>query len=180
MARGESSADKQKRQQSTTTFKESQGVFNNANAQSNQLYNELHPQLSAEATDPQGYSDTDLNAMNTASLQTLGGGVSAAKGEGDLAAARTRNKGGFVPAMKEAVLNAGRTASQNALGIQKSNAQLKEVQKQTALAQLLEMMSGKQRDTMTSLGLGNQSSSTLPGGTTGYQQFLSTLKALQG
>ena len=114
-----------------------------AQARSKQLYgnsqgdyNFLDPALKAEAVNPEGYSPQQLAYMNTASQQSLGGGTAATTGTADLTAARTRNAGGFQGAVGTADRANQRQLSQNALGIQKSQADLQQAQKQQALSAL--------------------------------------------
>lgn len=92
--------------------------------------------LENEANNPQGYTPQQLAYMDTASQQSLGGGASASTGEADLAAARTRNAGGFQGAVGTADRGAQKQLSQNAVGIQSQQASLQQAQKQQALSSL--------------------------------------------
>jgi len=105
-----------------------------SNAQSG--YNFLNPQLQQEAVNPQGYTPQQLAYMNTASQQSLGGGTAATTGGANLAAARTRNAGGFQGAVGNANQATQRQASQNALGIQSQQANQQQTQRQSALSAL--------------------------------------------
>jgi hypothetical protein len=96
------------------------------NAKSNSIYGTLDPALTAEATNPTGYAPNDLAAMNTASQQSLGGSTAGITGQANLEAARTRNAGGFQGAIGSGSRSNAKQLSQNALGIQEQNAQLKE------------------------------------------------------
>lgn len=104
--------------------------------QANNIGSSLVPQLRQEASNPQGYTPQQLAYMNTASQQSLGGGTAATTGDANLTAARTRNAGGFQGAVGSANRGAQRQASQNALGIQQSQANLQQAQKQQALSAL--------------------------------------------
>ena len=133
-----------------------------ANTTAGNIYNTLFPQLQQNLTNPtannpelasagtqfqneinnpiglpstSGYSTADKNAMTTASNQSLGGAVAGAVGQGNQTAARTRNAGGYATALDDAVRNAGRTQSQNALGVQEKSADLS-AQQQAQDAQL--------------------------------------------
>lgn len=99
-------------------------------------YNFLDPTLKKEATDPQGYTPQQQAYMRTASEQSLGGGVGATTGQANLEAARTKNAGGFQAAVGTANRGAQRQLSQNALGIEKGQADLQQAQKQQALQSL--------------------------------------------
>jgi hypothetical protein len=83
------------------------------------VYNSLFPQLQNEAQN--GLSMSDQAALNTASQQSLGGANAAVAGGGDLAAARTRNAGGYAPAVAESAREGMRQNSQNALGTVSKN-----------------------------------------------------------
>jgi hypothetical protein len=74
--------------------------------------------------------------MNTASQQSLGGSVGGATGQANLESARTRNAGGNQGAIASSARSAQRQLSTNALGIQKSQADLQQAQRQQALSSL--------------------------------------------
>lgn len=126
------------------------------NAQS--LNNFLTPQLTQEATNPQGYTPQQLAYMNTASQQSLGGGAAATIGQANLTAARTRNAGGFQGAVGDANRATQRQASQNAVGIQAQQANLQQQQRQEALNGLQSLYGV---DEQTALGYLNSSNSAL-------------------
>jgi hypothetical protein len=123
----------------------STGFENNANS----LYGALAPQLEQEATNPQGYAPKDLAAMNTAVQQSTGGSTAGAVGQGDLAAARTRNAGAYAPALDASAQAGNRQNSEEALGVQAENANLKQKQQQAGLA-------GEQSLYGTNVGAGNE------------------------
>lgn len=100
------------------------------------IFSSLMPQLQGMASNPQGYSTTDLNSMRTGSRQALGGANAGVTGLGSLLGARTRNTAGIPAALGEAMRESGRIGSQNELGIEKSNADLKQAQQQQALSAL--------------------------------------------
>jgi hypothetical protein len=131
------------------------GALNN---QAQDTYGFIDPALKAEATNPQGYGGADLAAMNTASSQSLGGSVGATTGQSNLEAARTNNAGGFQGSIASGARSAQRNLSQNAVAIQAANAQLKEQQRQTALAQLQQLYG---IDRGTALNYLNSSNSAL-------------------
>lgn len=151
-----------------------QAMGETANLRGQNIYNELFPQLSREATNPQGYGTVGLNAMNTANQQSIGGSNAAAAGEGAQAAARTRNAGAYAPMVAEANRAGQRQLSQNALGIQGENEQLRNSQQQNAL-KALQGLYGTQMN--TALGAGNLSNDFLR---TGVQSAAQTTGAWQG
>lgn len=125
--------------------------------ESNDLYGQLDPMLLGEATNPTGYSPTDLAAINTASQQSLGGSTAGITGQANLTAARTRNAGGFQGAVGTAGRNAQKQLSQNALGVQEQNANLKEAQKQQALSALQGLYGTNLQGAMGYLNSSNES-----------------------
>jgi len=127
-------------------------------SQAQGVNNYLTPTLEAEANNPQGYSPSQMAYMNTASQQSLGGGAAASTGEANLAAARTRNAGGFAGAVGTADRGAQKQMSQNAVGIQAQQAQLQQQQRQQAL-QSLQSLYGI--DENTALGYLNNSNTAL-------------------
>jgi len=145
-----------------------------ANLRGQNIYNELFPQLSGEATNPQGYGIQGLNAMNTANQQSIGGSNAAAVGEGNQMAARTRNVGAFQPAESEAQRQGGRQLSQNALGIQQANENQRQSQQQRALS-ALQGLYGTEMN--TGLGYGNLQNDFLK---TGVGSAAQTTNAWQG
>lgn len=153
MARGGQNQAKQ-------TYNSASSVFSGSNANANNLYKTLFPTLSGEATNPQGYSPRDLAAMNTASQQSVGGSTAGAVGEGNLAAARTRNAGAFAPALDEAARAGGRQLSENALATQTANANLKQKQQQEGIAGLGDLYGENSKDLLAALGLEDQATQT--------------------
>ncbi len=130
----------------------SKDLYGNASSESGFL----DPTLRAEATNPQGYTPQQLAYMNTASQQSLGGGVAATTGQANLETARTRNAGGFQGAVGTANRSAQRQQSQNALGIQKSQADLQQAQRQQALQSLQSLYGMNLSGSEANLGLSNE------------------------
>jgi hypothetical protein len=167
--------------QANKTFGEAQSAFNTGTNRANALYGQLMPILQGEATNPQGYSPKDLGAMNTASQQSVGGSTAGAVGEGNLAAARTRNAGAFAPALDEAAREGGRTLSQNALEIQGKNADLKQKQQQAGISGLGSLYGQNSDELLKALGLGNEATNTaINSGKSGwFQNMLGLITALK-
>ena len=162
--------------QAKKTFKESQGVFGDSQGNAKDLYSKILPVYEGEATNPQGFAKEDLAAMNTASGQSVGGATAGAVGEGNLEAARTRNAGGFAPALDEAVRSGERTLSTNALDVQGKNAALREMNRQAGISGLSSLYSGKMGAMLSALGLGNQSTNALTdAGKSGWFQNMTSL-----
>lgn len=106
------------------------------NKQAGNLYSSLEPQLQAEATNPQGFGTADLNAMRTGARQAVGGSTAGITGQANLNAARTRNTAGYNAALDEGARTGAQQNSQDELGIEAANAQLKQQQQQQALSSL--------------------------------------------
>jgi len=126
----------------------------NAGSTASGIYSGLYPQLSAEATNPQGYSPADMNAMTTASQQALGGATAGITGQANLEAARTHNSGSYGSVLDRAAQTAGQTQSQNDLGIQQANANLKQQQQQAGLSALQGLYGTNMGQQTSLLGLG--------------------------
>lgn len=161
------------------SFETSQAVGKEAQGNASQLYSQLYPQLNAESTHPAGLAPEDLNAMNTASQQSLGGSVAGATGQGDLEAARTRNAGGFAPAIEESAREGMRQNSKNALAIQAGNADLKERQKQAGLAGEAGLYGQNSQNLLGSMGIGVNAvdAQTKAAGTGWFQNMLGLINA---
>lgn len=160
-------------QQAQQTFGQANNVFGTSNTNANNLYSSLMPMLSQEATNPEGFGKAGLAAMNTASQQSTGGSTAGAVGEGLLAAARNRNSGGAAPALDAAVRSGQQQQSQNAVGIQGENEQLKQAQQQAGLSGMAGLYGKNTGDALSALGLENQSTTALTqAGQSGWYQNL--------
>ena len=96
----------------------------------------LTPALTAEATNPQGYSPTQMAAQTTAAEQTAGGSNAGATGGALLRAARTRNVGAAPAAIDSSNQHASENLSQTNAGIQTKNADLQQRQRQQGISGL--------------------------------------------
>src|ERR1700761_9407918 len=116
---------------------ETQALSNSSTSSGNaaQTFAQLSPQLAGDIAHPEGYSPTDLAAMNTAAQQSAGGSEAAAVGQGALRSARTRNAGSADAAIGSGATGAGQGLSQAALRIAGNNANLKNQQREQALGE---------------------------------------------
>ena len=155
-------------------------VAGNLEGRSNTLFDTLEPQLTSEATNPQGYGAKDLAATNTAAQQSIGGSTAGAVGSGNVMAARTRNRGGFSAAADEAARSGQRELSQRATEIQGQNAQLKENQRQAGLSGLQGLYGTNLSGSLAAMGLvpGTINAETNAGKSGWFQNFLGLLSAL--
>jgi hypothetical protein len=93
--------------------------------------------------------------MNTAAMQTAGGGNGATVGGAMQAAARTNNAGAYDPAIAQAGRDASSQLSDAALGIQNRNAMLQEDQRQQGIQGLQNMYGENTGASQNALGLSN-------------------------
>lgn len=153
---------------------------NDLATKSNSIYGFLDPTLKAQAANPQGYG-ADLPAINTANQQSLGGSTAGITGQANLEAARTRNAGGFQGAIGSGSRSNAKQLSENALGIQAMNADVKQKQQQTALSQLQQLYGtnvqgaeGFLGESNSALGAENQSHPVQQG----FKTFADVLSAI--
>jgi hypothetical protein len=133
-----------------------QSLENSYTGQAGSELGSLLPAFETEAAHPAGFAPADLAKMNTAAEQSAGGSVAGAVGQGNLEAARTRNAGAFQPALDSAAATAGRTLSQDALGVDQRNAMLKEQQRQEGLKGMLGLYDTQTGAGLNALGESNQ------------------------
>jgi len=136
-----------------------------------QIGSSLIPGLESEATHPTGYDPTTKNEMLVQNQEALGGASSGVTGEANLAAARTRNAGGFGRVLDEAARIKGRQLATGAQNVENESARLaqeKQMQAQKMLAGLYGTDTSRQLEAM---GLENQDLNTaLNAGKTGWLQ----------
>lgn len=149
------------------------GQGNQNQAKANQVYSSVVPGLEQQANNPQGYGPTDINNMLVASQEGVGGAGAATTGAAKLASLRTRNAGGFAPALDEAARQRAQVLSSNALGVQNADAELKQQQKARAQQQLLGLYGTNTNAALGQMGLANQDLNTeLTAGRQGWLQNL--------
>jgi hypothetical protein len=85
----------------------------------------LVPFEQKQLTNPSGMNPTDVNNMLVAGEQGAGGANAGITGQGNLEAARTHNTGALSGVLDQASRNKTQQLSQNALGVQNKNAQVK-------------------------------------------------------
>jgi hypothetical protein len=122
--------------------------------------NILTPTLNRMATNPQGFSPQTMANMNTAAMQTAGGGNGATVGGAMQAAGRTNNAGAYDPAMAQAGHDASSQLSDAALGIQNRNAMLQEQQRSEGLSGLQGMYGENTGASQNALGLSDNALAT--------------------
>ena len=140
------------------------------------------PGLEREAQNPQGFTPVQKNNMLVASQEGVGGASSGITGQANLAAARTRNAGGFARALDEAARQKGRQLSTNALGVQNEDARVALQRQQDAQHQLAGLYGVNTSDQLHAMGLQNEDLNTaLKAGQEGWlQQGEGLLNTLSG
>lgn len=109
-----------------------QGISDNLAGESSSVYNDLAPELEGQLAHPAGFSQPDMAAMTTSAEQSAGGTQAGATGQGALLASRTGNIGSADAAIAQSARTSGEQLSKSALGIQTSNAALKQKQVEDA------------------------------------------------
>ena len=113
--------------------KDALGASGTASGQASGAYGTLAPQLTSMAVNPMGMNPIDKANALTSSDQSIGGSIAGATGYGNLEAARTNNIGGVSGALDDAARSGMVQNSQNALGIDLQNADLKNKQQMFGL-----------------------------------------------
>jgi len=167
--------------QAQQTYRMGRSLENQSLANSNALYDQLEPTFQNEAVNPQGFNPKDMADMTTGAMQSSGGALGAVTGKANQYAAANRNSGSFTPVLDEASRAASRNLSNTNLDIKKSNADLKESQRQAGIKGLSGLQSEQNADVLGSLGLMNQSTDAMTKASPGwFQNFTSLLQSLQG
>lgn len=128
--------------------------------QAQQNYNPLHTFFSNELNNPQGFSPQDMANMLSSSNQSLGGSNAGAVGNLATMAARSGNAAGLATAQDQSARNNAKIASQNALGIQGQNAELKQKQQQAGAQGLNSLYGENLASSLKSLGLSDEAINT--------------------
>ncbi len=138
-----------------------------------QIGSSLIPGLEREAQNPTGFTPVQKNNMLVASQEGVGGANSGIVGQANLAAARTRNAGGFARALDEAARQKGRQLSTNAIGVENEDARVA-LQRQQQAQQMLSGLYGTDTSRqLSAMGLQNEDLNTaLKAGQVGWAQNL--------
>jgi hypothetical protein len=154
------------------------GLANMYDTTASGINSTLTPALTAEAVNPQGYSPNQMASMTTGAEQTAGGANAGATGGALLRAARTRNVGAAPAAIGQANQQGGQELSQINAGIQKSNANLQQQQRQQGLSGLESLYGENVNAGENALGLSNSALGTAGNLKNFWQQYL--LSAMSG
>jgi hypothetical protein len=125
-----------------------------------QIGSSIIPGLEAEARGGQGLTPRQKNDALVAGSQAIGGVNSGITGDANLAAARTRNAGGFTGALDEAARIKGRQQSTNALGVSAEDTALANEKQLAAQKELGGLYGTDTSAQLASMGLANQDLAT--------------------
>jgi len=140
-------------------------------SQATGINNTLVPTLTQEATNPTGFTPTQLNNQLVAGEQGAGGATSGITGTAGLNAMRTRNSGALSSVYDQAARRQGQTLSQNAVTVQNQNAMLQEKKRQEGLAALQGLYGTDVKAQLAAMGIQDQDINTeIKAGQSGWFQ----------
>jgi hypothetical protein len=150
--------------------------------QSDALHSQLSGIYTQNATNPQGMSQGDMNDIRTSAMESAGGSVAGAVGQGNLAAARTGNAGGYQAALADSARQGIATNSANALKSKLINTTLKEQQREEGVSGLQHLQSADQAGTLSAMGLdtGAINAETTAGQSGWFQNMTDLIRAGSG
>jgi hypothetical protein len=140
-------------------------------AAASQIGSTIIPGLEQEATHPTGFDPLQKGRMLTSSGEAIGGVNAGVTGEANLAAARTRNAGGFTHALDEAARVKGRQMASATLGVQNEDARMAQEKQRFAQQQLAGLYGTDTSAQLKAMGLSDEDLRTaLQAGQTGWLQ----------
>lgn len=141
---------------------QAQNLFGSEGATSNALTkagtadrSSIFPFLTNELEDPQGYGQTAVDQMLTQGGQAVSGATGAASEAANLGASRTGNTAAIPGIIDATARNAMKQQSNNALGVDIQNAQLKQKQQQEAASGLEGLYDEDTNAALKAMGLQN-------------------------
>jgi hypothetical protein len=147
------------------------GVGGGFGAEASQIGSEVIPGLERQAATPTGFAPTQKAGMLTSGAEAVGGANAGITGEANLAAARTRNAGGFAHALDEAARVKGRQLATNALGVNAMDARLGIQRQDEARRELAGIRGQDQTNQLRAMGIADEDLRTaLEAGKSGWQQ----------
>jgi hypothetical protein len=136
-----------------------------------QIGSSIIPGLEREAQGGQGLTPIQKNNALVSGAEAIGGVNSGITGDANLAAARTRNAGGFTGALDEAARIKSRQQSANALGVNAEDTALANEKQMAAQKQLAGLYGTDTSAQLHSMGLANEDLNTqLAAGKQGWLQ----------
>ena len=153
-----------------STANSTAGEFGN---NANEVGASFIPGLEREATNPTGFTPVQKNNQLVSGAEAIGGVNAGLKGEANLATARTRNAGGFAPALDEAARIKSRQLGTNALNVENEDARLAQEKQQFAQKQLGGIYGEDETNRLRAMGLSDEAIQTqLKAGQSGWFQNL--------
>jgi hypothetical protein len=137
-----------------------EGTAGQLQAGAAQIGSSIIPGLEAEARGGQGLTPRQKNDALVAGSQAIGGVNSGITGDANLAAARTRNAGGFTGALDEAARIKGRQQSTNALGVSAEDTAIANQKQAQAQRELAGLYGTDTSGGLQAMGLANQDLAT--------------------
>ena len=159
-----------------------EGTAGQFGATAQQIGSSIIPGLEQEAEHPTGLTATQKNNALVQGAQAIGGVNSGVTGDANLAAARTRNAGGFTGALDEAARIKSRQQSENALNVNQEDTALANEKQMAAQKQLAGLYGTDTSNQLHAMGLGNEDLNTqLAAGRQGWLQNTdNTIAAITG
>ena len=146
-------------------------VAGKAGYDASQVGSSFIPGLEREAQNPVGFTPIQKNRQLVAGAEAIGGVNAGLTGEAKLASARTRNAGGFAPALDEAARIKSRQLGTNALNVENEDARLAQEKQQFAQKQLQGLYGLDTTNQLKAMGLSDEAiAEELKAGQTGWQQ----------
>jgi hypothetical protein len=175
-------ADRGATSQAKKLGQQASGTTGAATANANIDRSSLIPGITRDANNPMGLTPTQRNQYMVSAQEGAGGVNSGATGEANLASSRTRNAGGFAPALAEAARQKMRTQATATQGVNNLDTQLAQQKQQEARRQLQGLYGTDTSNMLKSMGLESQDlNDQLAAGRQGWlQNTEGVLTALQG
>ena len=148
--------DRKAQGQASSNVSTANSVAGGAGANAAQISSSLIPGLEREAANPTGFTPVQKNNMLVSGAEAIGGVNAGLKGEANLASSRTRNAGGFAPALDEAARIKSRQLGTNALNVQNEDARLAQEKQQFAQKQLQGLYGLDTTNQLKAMGLSDE------------------------
>jgi hypothetical protein len=131
-------------------------VAGKAGFDASQVGSSFIPGLENQAQNPTGFTPVQKNRQLVAGAEAIGGVNSGLRGEANLASSRTRNAGGFAPALDEAARIKSRQLGTNALNVENEDARLAQEKQQFAQKQLQGLYGLDTTNQLRAMGLSDE------------------------
>lgn len=163
--------DRSAQNQASQNSKTANGVAGGFGATASQIGSSIIPGLEREANNPVGLTPEQRNTATVSGAEAIGGVNSGVKGEANLASSRTRNAGGFAPALDEAARIKSRALATNTQDITNLDTSLANKKQQFAQGELGGLYGNLNADQLKAMGISDEDLNTMiKAGQTGWQQ----------